>query len=118
MTPKYCASFEFPHNWSKCRVLLVLYSAAYSWKRKEFTAPELALLTGLSTASAYSLCTRLFRYDLVLQHGHVPDLRYRLSARGRRYVDDIIPAEVSDELVPILQCQVKKYLYLTKKPAK
>jgi len=114
MMPKYKASFAYPHNWSKCRVLLVLYSAWYAWKRKEFTAPELATLSGLTPASSYSLCTRLQRYDLIIQSGHVPDMRYRLSARGRRYVENIIPAAVSNELVPLLQNNVKKHLELTK----
>jgi len=56
----------------------------------------------------------LQRYDLIIQSGHVPDMRYRLSARGRRYVENIIPAAVSNELVPLLQNNVKKHLELTK----
>jgi len=112
MTPKFMATFPYPHNWSKSRVLIILYSASKGWKKQAFNAVELATLTGLTLASSYSLCTRLQRYDLVIQSGHSPDCRYRISDRGVVYVDDVIPTWVSDELVPILQRLVKKHINL------
>ena len=112
MMPTFIATFPYPRNWSKAKVLIILYSAAHGWKKQAFNAVELATLTGLTTASSYSLCTRLQRYDLVIQSGHSPDCRYRISDRGVVYVDDVIPTWVSDELVPLLQKNVKKHLKL------
>jgi hypothetical protein len=106
------ATFKFPHNWSKSRLLLILYFASRDWSRAWYNSKDLAVLTGLSIASIRCLVGRCSHYEYVNWRGK-RDIEYRINAKGKRFVEKAMPDEVKDALVPKLQELVSKNRSLT-----
>jgi hypothetical protein len=92
------ATFNPPHNYtkSKCFLILALHSGV--------TYLQLAEETGCPPSSVISSLSRWARYDApyVLRRREIRNHRlvflYKLSARGKRFLDERLPPVVRDEL--------------------
>jgi hypothetical protein len=102
------ATFNGEHNISKSKLLLILYSANKAWARHSFTAKELSCLTGLTLPAIKALVWRLYRYRYIGRRDCGYCYEYRIATRGVNFVEERIPEEVSDYLIPILNKCVKK----------
>lgn len=110
----YEISFRGKHNMSKSRLLLILYSAELLWSRKWLGTAALSSLTGLSLSSVQCLVWRLSKWKYINERGYSPNIEYHIGAKGRRFIDNHMPDNVKDELIPVLTSLVTKNSWLIK----
>lgn len=102
-------NFNGKHNRTKGKVLLLLYSANETWEKKALSSREIVGFTGLSLASVWSLMSRLTRWEYVTRLPGRGCCRYRIAAKGRRFITSKVPVDVNNELVMDLRESVKNY---------
>ncbi|MFC1940045.1 hypothetical protein ACFLXO_05110 [Chloroflexota bacterium] len=98
------ATFRGKHNWSKVRVLYILYSCQ-DWSCHSLTASQLQQYTGLSKDATYAVLGRLSKWNYILKHYNDGRYYYRLAARGERFLN-YVPGSVLYALQPELQANV------------
>lgn len=101
-------SFAGRHNRSKALVLLLLRQAELGLSPQGLTTWGIINLTGLTPGSAYSLMTRLARWEYVRRRPGNRGCRYRLLAKGRRFIEEKTPPWVLDELDRTLAVKQKR----------
>lgn len=92
------ATFKGSHNGSKAKTLLVLYDIMYTHGiNKGFSAEEIHLLSGVPINTVNSRLGKWHKWGYVSRRAQTngngrPGFFYYLGARGKRFVEERIPA--------------------------